>query len=74
MSRIVRVVTGKKAIKIAAFILLGGTAGFAYYYFIGCTGNACPITSNPYISTGYGMAAGLLLGWESKPKQDVKDA
>ena len=25
------------------FVLIGALGGFAYYYFIGCTGNACPI-------------------------------
>ena len=61
-------IRNKITLKLAAFILLGGAAGFAYYYFIGCVGNTCPITSNPYISTGYGMAAGFFLGWESKSK------
>ncbi len=67
-------IRNKITFKLAAFILLGGAAGFAYYYFIGCVGNTCPITSNPYISTGYGMAAGFFLGWESKPKKENRDA
>lgn len=54
--------------KLAAFGVLGMIAGFSYYYFIGCMGNGCPITSNPYISTAYGLGAGLLLGWEGKRK------
>lgn len=42
--------------------ILGGAAvGFGYYYFIGCAGGACPITSNPYISTAYGALVGGLL-------------
>jgi hypothetical protein len=53
-------------------ILLGSAGGFAYYYFIGCTGGACPITSNPWISTAYGgvigfvAAGGLRRGTQSK--------
>jgi hypothetical protein len=66
-------ITNKFTLKLTAFILLGGAAGFAYYYFIGCVGNTCPITSNPYISTGYGMATGLFLGWESKSKKVKRD-
>ena len=57
-----------KYIKLAVFACVGAIAGFAYYYFVGCYNGQCPISSNPYISTTYGMAAGLLLGWESKKK------
>lgn len=56
----------KKWIRLSVFGLIGMSAGFAYYYFIGCESGACPITSNPYISAGYGLASGLLLGWENK--------
>lgn len=38
---------------------LGATAGFLYYYFVGCTSNSCPITSNPWKS----LAWGLIIGW-----------
>lgn len=31
--------------------VIGGIAGFAYYYFIGCNSGSCPITSNPYNTT-----------------------
>ena len=41
-------------------ILLGSIAGFAYYYFVGCTSGTCPITSNPYISIVYGAVLGYL--------------
>ncbi|HHE54356.1 MAG TPA: hypothetical protein ENL21_01140 [Caldithrix abyssi] len=52
--------------KLLIFGFLGMAAGFAYYYFIGCVGNSCPITSNPYLMTGYGLGAGLVLGWDTK--------
>lgn len=42
-------------------VVLGGAGGYAYYYFIGCASGACPISSNPYISTAYGGIIGFLL-------------
>ncbi len=42
-------------------ILVGGTGGFFYYYFVGCASGTCPITSNPYISILYGALMGYLL-------------
>lgn len=55
-------------LKRTLVVLLGAVGGFAYYYFIGCASGACPITSNPYISTGYGALVGGLTGWTSSPK------
>ena len=43
-------------------VVLGGTLGFAYYKFIGCTTGTCPLTSNPWLSTVYGAVLGLLIG------------
>ena len=63
----------RRLTKFAAFIFLGGMGGFAYYYFIGCQGGTCPITSNPYISTSYGMMVGLLLSFDSKKKKNKED-
>ena len=39
----------------------GAIAGFAYHHYVGCSSGSCPITSNPYISTGYGAVMGGLL-------------
>jgi len=47
--------------KIAMGVILGGVAGFAYYRLVGCSSGTCPITSNPWISTGYGAAFGALI-------------
>jgi uncharacterized membrane protein YedE/YeeE len=46
--------------KRAAWTLGGAAAGFAWYYFVGCTTGTCPISSNPYVSTGYGAIVGAL--------------
>jgi hypothetical protein len=54
--------------------LIGGTAGYAYYYYVGCVSGTCAITSNPYISTLYGMAAAaLLIDGKKKTKDDLTD-
>ena len=47
--------------RILLGVLLGAAAGYAYYRFVGCASGACPITSNPWISTAYGAGLGLLL-------------
>ena len=41
--------------------LIGAVLGYLYYRFIGCSSGTCPITSNPYISTIYGLIVGLLI-------------
>ena len=56
-------------LKRALVTLAGAAGGYAYYYFIGCVSGSCPITSNPYISTGYGALVGAVAGWSSKPKK-----
>lgn len=42
-------------------IVLGGTGGFLYYYFVGCSTGSCGITSNPYSSIAFGSVLGLFL-------------
>ena len=59
--------------KPLVFGILGMIAGYAYYYFIGCTGGSCPLTGNPFITTGYGLGAGLILGWDGKKKKSTEE-
>lgn len=42
-------------------ILVGTTAGYAYYHFVGCASGACAITSSPINSSLYGALMGGLL-------------
>ena len=41
-------------------VVIGGLLGYGVYRFIGCSSGACPITSNPWVSTIVGMAIGGL--------------
>ena len=43
-------------------VLIGGGVGFAWYRWISCSSGACPMLSNPYTSTLYGMILGGLIG------------
>jgi len=49
----------KKYWKFVA-IVVGAALGYSYYYFVGCRTGVCPITSNPWISTGYGALIGFV--------------
>jgi len=44
--------------KIILGAVAGGTLGFGCYKLVGCPTGGCPLTSNPWLSTAYGMAAG----------------
>jgi len=57
-----------KWLRLFLFVTLGAIGGYSYYYFVGCSTNVCPISSNPYISSGYGMMVGLLMSFDSKKK------
>ncbi|MDZ7332163.1 MAG: DUF6132 family protein [candidate division KSB1 bacterium] len=55
----------------ALIVVVGGVLGYAYYYYVGCRTGTCPITSNPWISTGYGALFALVLVWgTAKKKRD----
>jgi hypothetical protein len=54
-------------------ILIGATAGFAYWYFIGCTSGTCPIQSNWHTSTLYGGLLGYILPKGPNKKSDKEE-
>lgn len=51
----------KKAALPILGLVVGAIGGYMYWQYIGCESGACPITGNPYISTGYGALLGVLL-------------
>lgn len=53
-------------------VLIGGIAGYLYYYFVGCSTGTCAISSNPYNSTVYFSILGGLLMSIIKPEQSKK--
>jgi len=55
--------------------VIGGLAGYLYYFFIGCSNGSCAITSNPYKSIIYGLVLGFLLFsfFDKKNKKKNKD-
>jgi hypothetical protein len=57
----------KNKLHIAGAIV-GGVAGYLYYYFIGCASGTCLITSKPINSTLYfAMMGALVFGMFKKP-------
>ncbi len=60
----------KLYIKIFLGLALGSIAGYLYYFFIGCHSGSCPISSNPFISSGYGALVGLILSIPTKKKNE----
>lgn len=53
-------------------VFIGAVAGWAYWYFVGCTSGSCAITSSPVNSSIYGAFAGIVLGGTLK-KQNKKE-
>lgn len=54
-------------------VAVGAAAGFAYWYFIGCTSGTCPIQSHWHTSTLYGGLLGYILPKSPKGKTETKE-
>ena len=63
----------KRYLPMMIFAAVGAIGGFLYYRFVGCASGACPITSNPYISTAYGGVIGTLIGYIVTPGKKKED-
>ncbi len=64
--------TKRNLIFTSVGVLLGGAAGYAYYYFIGCK-NGCPIQSNALLTTLYGAFTGAVATFSFKTDQKKKE-
>jgi hypothetical protein len=47
-------------VRVVLGVIVGGLLGYGLYRFVGCSSGACPITSNPWVSTVVGMVVGGL--------------
>jgi len=63
----------KKFIRPVLYAAIGGVLGYSYYYFVGCSnGGSCPLTSRWYITTLYGLIAGVLMALPNKTNKKTK--
>ena len=69
--RLKEIFTGSIWRKRILFSVIGALGGYAYYYFVGCRTGACPISSNPWISTVYGAGMGLILTMGKRKKEQI---
>jgi hypothetical protein len=53
-------------VKLIIGAVVGGVLGYGLYRFVGCSTGTCPITSNPWISTIYGIIAGIVISASGK--------
>ncbi|MBS1261606.1 MAG: hypothetical protein MAG453_00935 [Calditrichaeota bacterium] len=44
-----------------AGVLAGGFLGWLYWAKVGCVTGTCPLTANPWITTGYGALLGFVV-------------
>ncbi len=63
----------KRYLPMMILAVVGAIGGFLYYRLVGCASGACPITSNPYISTVYGGVIGTLIGYIVIPGKKKED-
>lgn len=64
--------TKKNLIYTSIGIVLGGAAGYAFYYFYGCK-NGCPIQSNALLTTLYGAFTGAVATFNFKSGKKKED-
>jgi len=57
-----------KSVVVKSLIVIAFAGlGYLYYIFIGCRSGVCPITSSPFMSTGYGAVIGAFVAFAVAP-------
>lgn len=59
--------------RVVLAAVVGGVAGYLYWAKIGCVSGGCPITSDPWMTTGFGALMGATLLWPSPDRNDPAD-
>ncbi len=47
--------------KVILAAIVGGLASFGCHKLVGCKSGGCPIMANPYVSTLWGVAIGVMV-------------
>ena len=55
-------------------VVLGSSAGWCYWYFVGCASGTCVITSSPVHSSLYGAMMGGLLASMLKTEKNEENS
>ena len=66
MKTMKKVINLKRNWIVILTIVIGAVGGYLYWFYIGCNSGTCPITSNWYTNTMYGMLIGYLAGDSAK--------
>jgi hypothetical protein len=48
-------------LRVLVGAVVGGGLGFGWYQLVGCPTGACPLTSNPFVTTLFGTVVGVLV-------------
>lgn len=71
-----RAIVGGRWWRVARVVLaavVGGVAGYLYWAKIGCVSGGCPITSDPWMTTGFGALMAATLVWPSRDRNAAPD-
>jgi len=60
---------GWRVLRIVLPGVAGAVAGYLYWAKVGCSSGGCAITSDPWLTTGFGALMGLSLGWPSPERK-----
>lgn len=60
-------------VRLLIGLVAGSIGGYLFYRFIGCSTGSCAITSNPWVSTFYGMLTGGILFYKGKRKTGTNE-